>query len=78
MGGVREQAPAAGHLAQLEAAVGVGVLGREVGEGRGGLAGGDAKGLGELRGGHGVGRDEQKRLEGRLERVRVKVFEVKH
>ena len=75
---VGEQAPAAGDLAQLEAAVGVGVLGGEVGERLGRLAGGDAQDGGEVGGAYGVARDEEHRLEGALHGRLVELVELLH
>ncbi len=78
VGGVGEQAPAARDLAQLEAAVGVGVLGGELGERRGHLPGRGAGGAREVGGGHGVVGDEQQGLEQALQRAGVQASQVVH
>ena len=78
VGRVREEPPAACDLAELEASVGVGVLGGELGECRGDLAGGHPEHLREVRRGDRVVRDEKHRLEHALERVRVEMFELFH
>ncbi len=77
-GGVGEEAPAAGHLAQLEAAVGVGVLGRKVCQGLGGLAGRDAQHGGQVGGAHRVAADQEHGLERALYGGRVELIELLH
>ena len=69
VGGMRKQAPAAGDLAQLKAAVGLLVLNLELGEQRRALAGGDIQCAGQRGRTHRVARHQQQRLEGAFEAV---------
>ena len=78
IGGMREEPPSAGDLAQLEAAVGVGILGGELGERLRRLARLHARRAGELGRRHRVVRDEQERLEEPLERPRLDSLHVSH
>ena len=66
---MREQAPAAGDLAQLKAAVGLLVLNLELGEQRRALAGGDIQRACQRGRAHRVARHQQQRLEGAFEAV---------
>ena len=78
VGGVREEPPAAGGLAQLDATVCALVLSGEVGERSRHLSGCHAQDLREVGCRNGVGRDEEKGFEHALERLAVNVIEVKH
>ena len=69
VGGVRKQAPAAGDLAQLKAAVGLLVLNLELGEQRRALAGGDIQCAGQRGRTYRVARHQQQRLEGTFEAI---------
>ena len=78
VGGVREEPPATGDLAELEAPVRLGVFRRELGQGPCRLARLDARGLRERGGGHGVVRDEQQGLEKPLERAGFGALQISH
>ena len=69
VGGVCEQPPAAGNLAQLKAAVGLLILNLELGQQRSALAGGDIQRACQCGCAYGVARHQQQRLEGAFEAV---------
>ena len=69
VGGMRKQAPAAGDLAQLKAAIGLLVLNFELGQKRRTLARGDIQRICQRGRAHRIARNQQERLEGALEAV---------
>ena len=77
-GRVREEAPPACDLAQLEASVGVGILSRELGKRRGHVARCRTRGLRQVRRGYGVVGHKEERLQKPLERVVLKPLQICH
>ena len=66
---MRKQAPAAGDLAQLKAAVGLLVLNFELGEQRCAFAGGDIQRTSQRGRAHRIARHQQERLQGAFEAI---------
>ena len=73
-----EQAPPAGDLAQLEAAVRLLVLDLELGQERRRLTGSDVERLRERASAHRVARHQEQRLERRFGRKRVQLLQIFH